>query len=123
LLPQDNPAVAIANNQSFGDAIDKRLAALKVDAACGLTKEHVLSRVAAMTCGGCHQFANGKEIAPGIRWPLSLTFVQIDETGAMSNLLLDRFLPFRFNLLANLPPPPLKPKDRSTTECPPHGSN
>jgi hypothetical protein len=101
----DDPAVAIGSNQDFGTAIDSRLASLKVDAACGLKREHVLNRMAAMTCGGCHQFANAKEIAPGIRWPTSLTFVQIDETGAMSNLLLDRFLPFRFKLMKDLPQP------------------
>jgi hypothetical protein len=101
----DDPAVAIGSNQDFGKAIDGRLAALKVDAACGLKREHVLNRMAAMTCGGCHQFANAKEIAPGVRWPTSLNFVQIDETGAMSNLLLDRFLPFRFKLMKDLPLP------------------
>jgi hypothetical protein len=101
----DDPSVAIGSNEDFGKAIDRRLQALKVDAACGLKREHVLNRMAAMTCGGCHQFANAKEIAPGIRWPVSLTFVQIDETGLMSNLLLDRFLPFRFNLMKDLPAP------------------
>jgi hypothetical protein len=44
-----------------------------------------------------------------VRWPLSLNFVQIDENGAMSNLLLDRFLPFRFKLMSNLPPSPPLP--------------
>jgi hypothetical protein len=102
----DDPAVAIGANQSLKDAIDARLTTLKVATACGLTREHVLNRMAAMTCGGCHQFANAKEIAPGIRWPISLNFVQIDETGGMSNLLLDRFLPFRFRLMNNLPPTP-----------------
>jgi hypothetical protein len=102
----DDPAVAIGTNEALGKAIDARLSALKVDAACGLKREHVLNRMGAMTCGGCHQFSNGKDIAPGIRWPLSLNFVQIDETGAMSNLLLDRFLPFRFKLMNDLPPAP-----------------
>ncbi|MBV9562867.1 MAG: hypothetical protein JOY90_20870 [Bradyrhizobium sp.] len=103
----DDPAVAIGANQALAAAIDNRLQQLKVDTACGLNRGHVLNRMAAMTCGGCHQFANGKEIAPGVRWPLSLNFVQIDENGAMSNLLLDRFLPFRFRLMNDLPPPPV----------------
>jgi hypothetical protein len=103
----DDPAVAIGTNEALGKAIDARLSSLKVDAACGLKRDHVLNRMGAMTCGGCHQFANGKEIAPGIRWPLSLNFVQIDETGVMSNLLLDRFLPFRFRLMNDLPPAPV----------------
>jgi hypothetical protein len=105
----DDPAVAIGANPTLGDSIDGSLHNLKVDTACGLNRSHVLNRTAAMTCGGCHQFANGKEIAPGVRWPLSLNFVQIDENGAMSNLLLDRFLPFRFKLMSNLPPAPPLP--------------
>lgn len=105
----DDPAVAIGANPTLGDSIDGSLHNLKVDAACGLNRSHVLNRTAAMTCGGCHQFANGKEIAPGVRWPLSLNFVHIDENGAMSNLLLDRFLPFRFKLMSNLPPAPPLP--------------
>ncbi|MFX6019153.1 hypothetical protein ABTF08_19950, partial [Acinetobacter baumannii] len=61
--------------------------------------------MAAMTCGGCHQFGTAKEIAPGVRWPLSLNFVHIDEDGVLSPLLLDRFLPFRFSLMTNLAAP------------------
>ena len=82
----DDPAVAIGSNQEFGKAIDGRLAALKVDAACGLKREHVLNRMAAMTCGGCHQFANAKEIAPG---------VTVDEVKATTgcNLSIPREVP------------------------------
>lgn len=110
----DDPALAIGSNQALKDAIDARIKELKVDQACGLTRSHVLNRMGAMSCGGCHQFSNGKDIAPGIRWPLSLTFVHVDEDGNLSNLLLDRFLPFRFKLMSDLPPPPVAPPATNT---------
>jgi hypothetical protein len=110
----DDPALAIGTNEALGKAIDARLAGLKIDQACGLNRGHVLNRMGAMTCGGCHQFSNGKDIAPGVRWPLSATFVHVDEDGALSNLLLDRFLPFRFKLMSDLPPPPVAPPSMNT---------
>ena len=80
---------------------------LNLDAACGLTAEHVLNRMGAMTCGGCHHFSNNREIAPGIRWPSSLGppsrgFVHIDENGALSELLLKRFLPARAEITSKV---------------------
>jgi hypothetical protein len=105
--PADADDPAIAASKELGDAIERRLGSMKLGIACGLTKEHILIRTGAMTCGGCHQFATTKEIAPGIRWPASLGFVHINEKGQMSPLLLDRFLPFRFGLLKTLPPAPV----------------
>jgi hypothetical protein len=110
----DDPATAIGANQALEKAIDARITDLKVDLACGVNRSHVLNRMGAMSCGGCHQFSNGKDIAPGIRWPLSLNFVHVDEDGALSNLLLDRFLPFRFRLMSDLPPaPPVLPANNT----------
>lgn len=102
----DDPAVAIGTNKAFKSAIDQRVKDLKVGSACGTTGDHVLNRMGAMTCGGCHQFSNSKEIAPGVKWPTSLTFVHINEDGELSDLLKDRFLPFRFSLMDKLPPAP-----------------
>jgi len=110
----DDPALAIGTNQALAGAIDARLAGLKVDSACGLNRGHVLNRMGAMTCGGCHQFSNGKDIATGVRWPRSLNFVHVDENGTLSDLLLDRFLPFRFKLMSDLPPPPVAPPSANT---------
>ncbi len=100
----DDPAERVKDGSDLSNQVFDRLARLKVGDACGITPKHVLNRMGAMTCAGCHQFSNGKEIAPGIRWPLSSTFVHIAESGEMSNLLLDRFLPFRFHLMDGLPP-------------------
>ena len=60
-----------------------------------MTAAQVLNRMGAMTCGGCHQFSNNREIAPNIHWSLFLAFVHIDEKGALSELLLKRLLPAR----------------------------
>jgi hypothetical protein len=99
----DDPAIKVTPSNPLWVEIAAKLDELKVGKACNITQSHVLNRMGAMSCGGCHQFSNGKEIAPGIRWPLSLNFVHIDEGGKLSSLLLDRFLPFRFSLFAKIP--------------------
>jgi hypothetical protein len=78
--------------------IAKTLSDAKLD-SCGITPDHVINRMGALTCGGCHQFSNGKEIAPGVNWPNSNGFVQIREDGTLSDLLTQRFLPFRFAIV------------------------
>jgi hypothetical protein len=100
----DDPAGRVSVGSPVSNALFDRLARLKIGEACGLTPTHVLNRMGAMTCAGCHQFSNGKEIAPGIRWPLSSTFVHINEAGGLSALLLDRFLPFRYHLMDGITP-------------------
>jgi hypothetical protein len=69
---------------------------------CKLTAEHVLNRMGAMTCGGCHHFSNGRFIAPGFQWPRSLRFVHIDEQGDLSDLLLRWFLPARADITSEV---------------------
>ncbi|TPK84875.1 hypothetical protein FJ936_13435 [Mesorhizobium sp. B2-4-13] len=91
----DNPAVNAANTPTIA-GIARTLADAKVD-RCGVTPEQVLNRMGAMTCGGCHNFSNGAEIAPGVKWPDSLGFVQINEGGQLSDLLTKHFLPARFD--------------------------
>jgi len=67
----------------------------------GITTDHVLNRVGATTCGGCHQFSNNQEIAPGVNWPASLGFVHVDEQGQLSDALTDFFLPARRDFLSS----------------------
>jgi hypothetical protein len=107
--PGDSPTER-ADSSGFGAEVATQIGNLKLD--CGLTAEHVLNRMGAMSCGGCHHFSNNREIAPGIRWPSSReparpdhdrpdhnrpnqAFVHIDEDGRLSELLLKRFLPAR----------------------------
>jgi len=60
-----------------------------------VTAEMVLNRAGALTCGGCHQFSVGREIAPGVTWPFSNGFVQVDEFGNLADALTQHFLPAR----------------------------
>jgi hypothetical protein len=90
--------------------INPRLSELNVPSACALTEEHVLNRAGAVSCGGCHQFSNDKLVAPGVPWPKSATFVQIDERGAtptVSPALRDHFLPTRYQFLQSSFPAPV----------------
>lgn len=87
---QDNPATqAEAPMQS---AVTTRLGDLGVNTT-NVNQEHALNRAGAMTCGGCHQFSNGKELnSTGAHWPSSSGFVHIDESGDLSTALTDFFL-------------------------------
>ncbi len=60
----------------------------------------LLNRAGAMTCGGCHEFSNDKDIGSGATWPRSARFVQIDEQGALSEALTKFFLPERGRILS-----------------------
>jgi hypothetical protein len=106
--PVDSPTER-ADSSEFSAKVAAQISKLELD--CGLTPQHVLNRMGALSCGGCHHFSNNKEIAPGIRWPSSReparpdhdrsdhnpdqAFVHIDENGNLSELLLTRFLPVR----------------------------
>jgi hypothetical protein len=71
----------------------------------GLNGLRLLNRAGTQTCGGCHQFSNGVEIGDvagsPVFWPSSLTFVHVNESGALSPALNSFFLPARFQILAN----------------------
>jgi hypothetical protein len=90
-------------NLALKNRITKKLDNEKLSTTCGLTAENVLNRAGVLSCGGCHQFSffegasnsRPRLIAPGIVWPKSQGFVQINERGALSEALTDWFLPFR----------------------------
>ena len=67
--------------------------------ASTVTPRQLLNRAGAMTCGGCHEFSSGRELASNIRWPNSLGFVHIDENGAISELLSKTFIPRRIQIV------------------------
>jgi hypothetical protein len=61
------------------------------------TNTEVLNRAGAVTCGGCHQFSNGKMIGKDdggqpVRWPDSAGFVHTTEQGGLSPALREVFL-------------------------------
>jgi len=107
---EDDPSFATDPNLS--DAITARLAALP---APGVSSEQLLNRAGAMTCGGCHQFSNGRDLGNGHTWPPSATFVHIREDGSLSTALNDFLLPRRREILTafqcerNPAPPPTAP--------------
>jgi len=56
--------------------------------------EHVLNRIDAQTCGGCHQTTANQEVAPGVFWPAANAFVHA-RLENLSVALVERFLPAR----------------------------
>lgn len=101
----DDPAARSEGNSALRDGLAARLAGLPGARACGITTEHLLNRAGAMSCGGCHQFSVGREVAPGLTWPAAAAggFVHVTETGALSTALTAHLLPERHrNLTAFL---------------------
>ncbi|BBK44432.1 hypothetical protein STVA_44520 [Allostella vacuolata] len=92
----DDPVRRGTGNSMLLRSLEARLAGLSRPDRCHITPEQLLNRAGAMSCGGCHQFSVGKEIAPQVRWPAALgRFVHVDEKGDLSPALEDHFLPER----------------------------
>jgi hypothetical protein len=76
-------------------------------ASATFTASELFLRTTTQTCAGCHQLSSGDCIGPGacppgILWPdKSERFVQVNETGTLSEALLDEFLPFRLGILSS----------------------
>ncbi len=65
-----------------------------------VSPDQFLNRAGAMSCGGCHQFSNGRQLnSAGHAWPSSLGFVHIDEGANLSQTLTAFFLPRRKQIL------------------------
>lgn len=85
-----------ANYVSFADATIKgQIQTELTNLGSTLTVNNILNRATTQTCAGCHQLSNNKALGGGLTWPSSLGFVQIDESGALSDALLSKFLPRR----------------------------
>ncbi len=87
---------ASPSNTTLNTAISNKLTKLS-----SYTPEMIRNRAEAMSCGGCHQNSNNKEIAPNIHWPNSAGFVHVTEKGELSKALTKQFLPARSSLLEN----------------------
>ncbi len=87
---------ASPSNTTLNTAISNKLTKLS-----SYTPEMIRNRAEAMSCGGCHQNSNNKEIAPNIHWPNSAGFVHVTEEGELSKALTKQFLPARSSLLEN----------------------
>ena len=74
-------------------------------AGSSLTPDHIVSRVQALSCAGCHRFSNGADLGGGIIWPSSLGFTHVTERETevadgvtryvLSEALVGTFLPHR----------------------------
>lgn len=86
------------------------LAGVTGEAEGQLTAEQLVNRVEAMSCSGCHQSSNEKDVGLGADkpWPPSALFVHVDEmteddevsepSFKLSPALTDEFLPFRLEV-------------------------
>lgn len=91
---EDNPASN--TDVLLLDQVQARLASL-TDLS-GVSREQLMNRAGTMTCGGCHEFSTDKDLGNGATWPASLRFVHIDESGKLSPLLTDVFIPKRVQI-------------------------
>lgn len=75
-----------------------------------LLPEHIADRATVLSCGGCHELSNGRDLGDGITWPFSRRFVHVDESTGLevgpdgdrwpiSHALTKVFLPFRQKIL------------------------
>ena len=95
-IPGDNTSL-LPLSQEMSDTFAQALTQLPE----GYTLQMLRNRAEAMSCGGCHQTVTDLEVAPGVKWPKSLTFLHIDEDGRTSDGLKQEFLPFRAEVLAD----------------------
>ena len=102
---EDNPEAKAGATSALRAGIAAKLNQFVIDAPQKPDEKHALNRAGAVTCGGCHDFAAGKEVGRvkgnPILWPASLRFVHVDETGGLSPALTDVLLPFRQDRLAD----------------------
>jgi hypothetical protein len=93
----DNPATE--TDLLLINQVKTRLAALSD--LSGVSPAQLMNRAGTMTCGGCHQFSaedGNNDLGNNATWPASLGFVHVDETGALSPLLNDVFIPQRIKI-------------------------
>jgi hypothetical protein len=72
---KSNYPTNFAKSPSFAAAIQSRLTA----AGSTLTPAQVVERSMAMSCAGCHQLSNGRNLGGGLVWPSSMGFVHVSE--------------------------------------------
>ena len=115
----DDPSVHVT------DSLKQRISAA-IPTGINVNADHVMNRLGALTCGGCHRFSAGREIAPGVTWPQDAGFVHVTESGSLSPALHEVFLPQRRAFLehylcgtAFAPPPPEPPTPPVSVET--HG--
>jgi hypothetical protein len=74
---KSNYPAQFASSPGFSAAIQQKL----TEAGSTLTPAHIVQRSMAMSCAGCHQLSNGKDLGGGLVWPASLGFVHVTEAA------------------------------------------
>ena len=64
-----------SQSPTFAGAIQQKLTSI----GSGLTPQQIVERSLAMSCQGCHQMSNGKNLGGGLVWPASAGFVHVTE--------------------------------------------
>jgi len=103
---QDHDDPVRTSNQNFQFTTNLQNSLNAQGLPWSLTSTEVIGRAATQGCGGCHNFTPPSDIAPGskggvVPWPNSGPFTHINENGALSQLLVQRFLPARFTNFNN----------------------
>lgn len=78
---KSNFSAQFANSPNFAAAIQQKLTAI----GSTLTPQNIIDRAQAMTCAGCHQLSNGKNLGGGLTWPASFGFVHVTEVNRESS--------------------------------------
>jgi hypothetical protein len=92
-----------AENTGLPTGVDSELKNFRLSQGSTLTPQHILARAGAVSCGGCHQFSVGQEIAPNVKWPATAPggFTHVTEKRELSEALEKHFLPARCENLDN----------------------
>jgi hypothetical protein len=92
-----------AENTGLPTGVDSELKNFNLPKGSTLTPQHILARAGAVSCGGCHQFSVGQEIAPNVKWPATAPggFTHVTEKRELSEALEKHFLPTRCENLDN----------------------
>jgi hypothetical protein len=98
----DDPLKKAANT-GLPASIDTEMRNFKLPQGSALTPQHILARAGAVSCGGCHQFSVGQDIAPNVKWPPTAPgrFTHVTENRELSEALEKHFLPARCENLSN----------------------
>jgi hypothetical protein len=92
-----------AENTGLPTDVGTELKNFRLPQGSTLTPQHILARAGAVSCGGCHQFSVGQDIAPNVKWPAAAPggFTHVTEKRELSEALEKHFLPARCENLNN----------------------
>jgi hypothetical protein len=95
----------LANLGADASPLRDALGASLANQGSTLTVDHIVARVQALSCAGCHRLSNGADLGGGITWPPSLGFTHVTERETevvdgstrylLSEALNGTFLPHR----------------------------